>query len=102
MYISDYGYAMDQKYWHIRLGQKILEGENYSTYSECNWLNLKGITEWLLWRDSSNSYRRYTAGDIGTGNCSKAHNIRPVFYLVKNVQKTKGTGLITNPYRITM
>ena len=103
MYVSDYGYAVNPKYWSENLG-------NYEevTLRENNWIYM-GLGEGTISKIqdvpdaifgvSSSGYvgETYTHSRYGAINYLL---FRPVFYLNSDVKYISGSGTNSNPFRI--
>ena len=96
LYLSDYAYAASTN-CTVNLSQ-------YSNNTSCkdeNWL-FKGIWEWFITHNPSDSEGVYRVTEYGVISSYNAYNgnyvYRPVVYLNPNVQITEGTGTSSDPY----
>ena len=97
MYISDYLYSNRAANWNIDLSMS-----NYFS-----WLS-PSADEWLisLYTRSSTpaaaiiEYLDISPGIISVANSDELKNVRPVFYLIEDIELISGTGSESDPYRI--
>ncbi len=95
MYVSDYGFAVDQSGWTTKLG-------DYNSNRSKNWLYL-GSDEWTISRDSDYSNYAFDVASIGSVSNSNVINseaVRPVFNLESSVKYVSGSGSMSDPIRI--
>ena len=95
MYVSDYGYAISDKYWNTKFNTLNVE------ISKNNWLYL-GESEWTLTQSLSDKtvYRLRTVGSVLSVDTSSKIPLRPTFYLNNDVVYKSGVGTKSNPMRI--
>ena len=103
MYISDYMYAANSKYWHYNAYKE--SGEDYRMSVNDNWMYM-GMDEWTItknnyWTDNAFfiSYKGYPMTHYSHKNGS---TVRPVFYLEKNIQAISGDGTESKPYYLSV
>ena len=97
MYISDYLYSNRAANWNIDLSMS-----NYFS-----WLS-PSADEWLisLYTRSSTpaaaiiEYLDISPGIISVANSDELKNVRPVFYLIEDIELISGTGSESDPYCI--
>ena len=107
MYVSDYGYATNKDYWNLALYDDY--DNNYNSVLDNNWIYSR-ITEWTITRSASltaNSFIIHSSGVVFAQNYNDSavtheNNIRPSFYLDSKVQFSKGTGTISDPFRLVV
>ena len=103
MYVSDYYYTMDSKYWHL----SGFGGDDYYSYHNLdNWLYM-GITEWTITRVSDIYINALMIATAGYPYYNMYINVavdgvRPTFYLNSDVKLVSGNGTISNPYKLSM
>ena len=98
MYVSDYGYAASNSNWTTGLSSY-----DSTTVRDNNWMYL-GSEEWTISRDSyvsTAAFRVDSAGDVSDSTVSNSHGVRPVFYLTSSITYASGSGLSTDPIRVT-
>ena len=96
MYVSDYGFAASPDYWTTEL-------YSYQPSKSSNWMNIN-INEWTISRDSDYSiyaFRMDSAGYVYRGTVNSSLGVRPVFYLTSSITYASGSGLSTDPIRVT-
>ena len=96
MYISDYGYAVNNS---TCSNTPMYEWWNNSNCSSNNWLS--STDEWTLSISASSdyAYRVFYAGhNIGTSAASLSYDVRPTLYLKTNTLIISGTGTKDDPY----
>lgn len=100
MYVNDFMYSADSHFWNFALIDYV--GVNcYVLSKNTNYLAL-GLSEWAI-TSSDNCTNILTgrgAGDCYPSDTSK-YQVRPSFYLIKDVKLASGTGTSTDPYRIS-
>ena len=97
MYVSDYGYAVNNSNW-----TKALYNYDNSTLKSNNWM-YTGSTEWTISCVTNNSYNSFYIDSTGYvyHSSSSVHSIvRPCFYLNSNVTYVSGSGTQSDPIRI--
>ena len=97
MYVSDYGYAVNNSNW-----TKALYNYDNSTLKSNNWM-YTGSTEWTISCVTNNSYNSFYIDSSGYvyHSSSSVHSIvRPCFYLNSNVTYVSGSGTQSDPIRI--
>ncbi len=103
MYISDYLYAADSKYWSYTTGNSEIK-DTYRLAINDNWMYM-GIAEWTITKNNfwdNNAFFVSSNGDVITHYAHKNDSaIRPAFYLKKEIKRIDGDGTINNPYRIS-
>ena len=98
MYVSDYGYGANPEKWTTALN-----GANYGTD---NWLYL-GDYEWLLSRDTSDSYIAFGVsssygGRVPRVTVSDAIAVRQSFSLTSTATISSGTGTSSDPFVLNL
>ena len=101
MYVSDYSYAADPRYWTTQMYRE--DGQDYRLAATSNWMYM-GLWEWTISRRSGptdisfavNATGYVSDGNVGTGFLAA----RPVFYLESAVTYVSGSGSMTDPLRI--
>ena len=97
MYVSDYGYAVNNSNW-----TKALYNYDNSTLKSNNWM-YTGSTEWTISCVTNNSYNSFYIDSTGYvyHSSSSVHSVvRPCFYLNSNVTYVSGSGTQSDPIRI--
>ena len=97
MYVSDYGYAVNNSNW-----TKALYNYDNSTLKSNNWM-YTGSTEWTISCVTNNSYNSFYIDSTGYvyHSSSSVHSIvRPCFYLNSNVTYVSGSGTQSDPIHI--
>ena len=97
MYVSEYGYAVNNSNW-----TKALYNYDNSTLKSNNWM-YTGSTEWTISCVTNNSYNSFYIDSTGYvyHSSSSVHSIvRPCFYLNSNVTYVSGSGTQSDPIRI--
>ena len=95
MYVSDYGFAASPDYWTTEL-------YNYEPSKSSNWL--AGLTEWTISRHSdrsTNAFRVFSSGYVGSNTVDHSYGVRPVFYLNSSINYVSGSGSSADPIRIS-
>ena len=95
MYVSDYGFAVDQSGWTTKLG-------DYNSNTSKNWLYL-GSTEWTISRYSDFSDSAFgviSTGFVNYGSVTSSFGVRPSFNLLSSVTYASGSGTSSDPIRI--
>ena len=95
MYVSDYGFAVDQSAWTTELG-------SYASNASKNWLYL-GHTEWTISRNSdiaNNAFSVNYAGYVNSINVTSFNVVRPSFNLESSVKYVSGSGSMSDPVRV--
>ena len=95
MYVSDYGFAVDQSAWTTELG-------SYASNASKNWLYL-GHTEWTISRNSdiaNNAFSVNYAGYVNSINVISFNVVRPSFNLESSVKYVSGSGSMSDPVRV--
>ena len=96
MYISDYGFSVDQIYW------KETMTTNYGTHTNYNWI-YSGADEWTISINSASSGSIiciYADGYVSINDDNYSYIIRPSFYLTSSTEYVSGFGTSTDPIRI--
>ncbi len=109
MYVSDYMYGADNKYWdypNFILSYDIYQYGDYRDTVGEDWL--LGDYEWTITRDSSykaqamsiypNGYFNYD----GVDDSANASGVRPTFYISSRVILSSGDGTRANPYKLVL
>ena len=100
MYISDYGYAANPKYWTYQEYNSSDATKDYSAAAEANWM-YGGFYDWIITRlsDYTNVVMRTLAsGNVGsTTTYDATASVRMVFNLDENVIYKSGLGTQDNP-----
>ena len=104
MNASDYGFAMEQYYHTLDLG-------DYSDWPDSNWLALEptyiGLGRKTYYNNTyttiggSHDIVRYD-GSVGTNYAYSGSHVKPTLFLKKSVYVIGGDGTETNPYQIAM
>ncbi len=102
LYPSDYGLAISNRYWNIKMTK-----DDFSTLAvNNNWIKNDANStnhEWFL-SPSSSSFTHvahlHENGYVGWCYTRSAHGIRPVLYLKSNVKITSGDGTSEQPYQL--
>ena len=100
VYVSDFLYAVDSKYWT----EDILEYKNFSAY---NWMFYES-SEWTISRitfsvfdDGNRAFIASAPGQLSFyQQVTDSYNIRPSFYLTSSTQYVSGSGTQSDPIRI--
>ena len=95
MYVSDYGFAADQKGWTTKLN-------SYNSNTSKNWLFL-GFTEWTISRysyDMNYAFCVLAAGAVSNRKVTDSIVVRPSFNLLSSVTYASGSGTSIDPIRI--
>ena len=95
MYVSDYGFAIDQSAWATKLN-------SYKSNVSKNWL-YSGLDEWTISRNSSYSgYAFLVTGDgnVYGYNVNSRYGVRPSFSLLFSITYVSGSGSMSDPVRI--
>lgn len=106
MYVSDYGYAASPKKWIMRTSSVY--------YGYDNWLYLgsyertiprvgigpSGGETMFHWAVCIDNFE--DSGSTSTCRAEESRSIRPSFYLEYSVQLTGGTGIQSDPFRLSM
>ena len=95
MYVSDYGFAVDQSGWTTKLG-------DYNSNRSKNWLYL-GSVEWTISRSYDTTASAFTV--LGTGyvnnyDVTNSYAARPVFNLLSSMNYVSGSGSMSDPVRV--
>ena len=99
MYVSDYGYAASPEAWTLNMS-----GYDNSTATNNNWMYM-GLDEWTITPHASDLYRVFRVDDYGYlygSYADSGYAARPVFYLESNVELSRGTGTLSDPYRLAV
>ena len=99
MYPSDYGYAASPDNWNTDLGDY-----GNDTNKNNNWMYM-GLDEWTITPHASDLYRVFRVDDYGYlygSYADSGYAARPVFYLESNVELSRGTGTLSDPYRLAV
>ena len=102
MYLSDYYYAANPKYWSYQGASST--SDDYSNATNENWIYMGGL-DWTISRDSSSSSRSYNIswqGYVNTTYVTSDNGIRPVVNLKETVYVIDGDGSQADPYIIGM
>ena len=102
MYLSDYYYAANPKYWSYQGASST--SDDYSNATNENWMYMGGL-DWTISRDSSSSSRSYNIswqGYVNTTYVTSDNGIRPVVNLKETVYVIDGDGSQADPYIIGM
>ena len=98
MYVSDYGFSIEQRFWNTPLFAD--NGKDYRNVWKYNWMYM-GLDDWTISRISDNN--NYVFGIGYAGNIhnsiylSYAFAVRPAFYLSNSVSYLSGSGTKTDP-----
>ena len=102
MYVSDYYYAASEDYWTLPgFGSG---GNNYEKSINNNWMYI-GLYEWTISKIKNSTEDTTTI--VGTGYTysdyvSDPHAIRPTFNLVPSIKYVSGTGIQSDPIRLSL
>ena len=103
MYISDYAYADDPKYWNeIMENLRDYDVDPVKSRRSTSWMQM-GIGEWLISRNYIYGMLAYIASDgIVSQNyiSGNFYAVRPSFYLTNDTKLVSGDGTKANPYRL--
>ncbi len=109
LYLSDYGYSANSKYWETSLGLNSFDKDPVNTTWLSKPINIS-INEWLL-SPTTHTTNTYTTSLVSRWNMSGFGSTRSVFYadsvlrpcvyLKSNVKITSGDGTFENPYDLT-
>ena len=100
MYVSDYGYAAERKYWETTLYEYDGGAQN------SDWLCDTPNNQWTITHNSSSNNKMYIvySNDGGYVGRSLVNNdifvVKPAFYLKSSVEYVSGDGSKSNPYFI--
>ena len=92
MYVSDYGFAVDQSGWTTKLS-------SYGSNSSKNWLYL-GSAEWTISRNSRLTGLAFTVTGTGYVNYTSvtlSRGVRQSFNLESSVKYVSGSGSMSDP-----
>ena len=92
MYISDYAYAAEPRYWTTGV---------YRYTGSTDWLHL-GSSEWTISKGFMIRGSGYVTNGLGTSPIDDTYGIRPVFYLDSEVLYESGNGTEQNPIRLVV
>ena len=101
MYVSDYYYGALPEYWTLYGGGHT--GNDYKNAINDNWMYI-GLFEWTISRISDRSYQSHM---IRCEGVSEAHSVddtnamRPTFNLISSVKYVSGSGIESDPIRLT-
>lgn len=103
MYVSDYGYAANPKYWTYVIYNQDDSSKDYRLAKEANWMFM-GYYDWTVTRRSDNSTYSFILHPNGIGGSRTVDyyslSIRPVFSLKSDISFVSGAGTYSDPFRI--
>lgn len=98
VYVSDYGFAADSKYWNLPI-----TSYNSEEVRSNNWIFDNSI-QWTISRQSDSTSHAFFIDGAGLvfGDSITLYNayVKPTFYLDANVLLVSGIGTFDDPYRI--
>ena len=102
MYVSDYGFAASPSAWTTTLYNYDGNDAKGTSIKTINWMYM-GYYDWMVSRDSDDSYlafRVYDNGDVDFSYVYYNYGVRPSFNLLSSITYVSGSGSAVDPILI--